>query len=172
MGAWISLFAERRRPLYRGSAASYDPRMLPRPALRSIVPVLVAAALGGCGSTHPAPPQAAPPMSKASLVGDEWRCTEIGGAAVAAERRPTLTFDSDGKAHGFTSVNRFAGSWSQEGGALRISPLGVTKMGGPPEDMRREADFLKAIGSVDGCTGDARRLELRAGTTVVLRFER
>jgi heat shock protein HslJ len=129
----------------------------------------------GCASPAPASgAPAAPPAAPVVLEGAEWRCTMIDGKKVeiAAERAPNLTFDANGRVHGYAGVNRYFGECAHRGDAVKFDKLGSTRMAGPPERMALEDSFLKALGRVDACAGDAHALRLSAGGAVILEFTR
>jgi heat shock protein HslJ len=84
---------------------------------------ICAAALAACAAA-PTPPS---PSSKpaASLVGTRW----MGVMPQEADHHsiPRLEFVRDGKLSGYTGCNMLSGTWSMEGGDVRVSGLVTTK---------------------------------------------
>ncbi|CAN5471333.1 hypothetical protein BH20CHL7_BH20CHL7_11860 [soil metagenome] len=67
-----------------------------------------------------------------------------------------------GTVAGSAGVNRYRADYELAGGRLRLGPTATTKMGGDPDRLAAERDFLTLLGAVDGFTVDAsaRRLTL------------
>ena len=130
--------------------------------------------IAGCASPAPASGAPAAPAAPVVLEGTEWHCTAIDGKKVesAAERAPSITFDPNGRVHGYAGVNRFFGECAHQGNTVKFDKLGSTRMGGPPERMMLEDAYLKALGRADACAGDAHALRLSAGGAVILEFTR
>ena len=75
-----------------------------------------------------------------------WILLEINGDKVEGGS-PTIEFSDKGIV-GFTGVNRFFGNYSQGGDKLFDERIGATRRAGPPERMKLEADYLKALQAV------------------------
>lgn len=71
------------------------------------------------------------------LAGSEWGLEDAPNAFVQ--------FGAEGKLTGHGNCNRFFGSYSQDGQALSIGPIGATKMMCPPEIMQVERRLLGAL---------------------------
>ncbi|MEX2183234.1 MAG: META domain-containing protein [Chloroflexota bacterium] len=104
-----------------------------------------------------ATPEARDP--EAALVGVTWHLTR--GVA----RRHGLVISArfaGGTVAGSAGVNRYRAEYDLAGGRLRLGPTATTKMGGDPDRLAAERDFLTLLGAVDGLTVDAseRRLTL------------
>lgn len=82
------------------------------------------------------------------LTGTEWRLVQLYGERVTAEEDCfTLVFSPDEqRVAGRGACNRLTGTYALgERRALRIGPLGMTRMACP--DGEREARFAEAVGS-------------------------
>lgn len=66
----------------------------------------------------------------------------------AKEDPITLGFDKE-KYFGFSGVNRYFGTYTQEKSKLKLSPAASTLMAGPQELMEKESDYLKTLSTVD-----------------------
>ena len=86
-----------------------------------------------------------------TITGMQWilqQMTVDGEAFGLVGEKPFIQFDADeNKVTGFASVNRFFGSVqiSKEGRVQWPGPFGSTRMAGPPEQMKQEDAFLKAL---------------------------
>ncbi len=56
----------------------------------------------------------------------------------------TLSFEGE-KLYGFSGVNRYFGSFKLDGNKIEISNLAMTKMAGPPEEMKAEQAYLDLL---------------------------
>ncbi|MGL6114559.1 MAG: META domain-containing protein [Cetobacterium sp.] len=56
----------------------------------------------------------------------------------------TITLDGD-RIYGFSGVNRYFGSFEEKGNKIIIGSLASTRMGGSPEEMNREREFLQNL---------------------------
>jgi heat shock protein HslJ len=75
-----------------------------------------------------------------------WRLARLRGAEVLETSGITMELAPDGKAFGSTGVNSYRGTYTiNASGKIDFSPFAVTRRAGPPEAMRREADFLTAL---------------------------
>jgi heat shock protein HslJ len=89
-----------------------------------------------------------PAQADCGLVGTYWRAVEIDGSPVSLQpnkREAHLVFNAEGRVSGSTGCNRLAGSYKQDGNALRFTPLAVTKMACPPPLDSLERSFLQAL---------------------------
>lgn len=67
---------------------------------------------------------------------------------VPADKPITLTLAPDGKIAGRSTVNRYFGAFSRsnEGAIVWTGAVGATRMAGPAEAMKTEADYFQALG--------------------------
>ena len=81
-------------------------------------------------------------LQKMTIDGKEYKLSE---------KKPFIKFENDGKVSGFASVNRFFGSTKidNEGRITWTTPLGSTRMAGPPELMDQEKSFINALQTAD-----------------------
>ncbi len=113
-------------------------------------------------------------MKKPAPEDSEWTLTELNGKAVAAAGKreaQSLKFDAEKKrVTGFAGVNRFFGGYERDGDKLKFDRLASTRMGGPPEAMKSEQAFIKALGDVSQWRIVDGVLELMQKDKVVARF--
>jgi heat shock protein HslJ len=84
-------------------------------------------------------------LGAAAVAESEWRA---GPALEGSQgREPFIGFRGDGTIYGFTGCNRFVGTYEEQGEALKLSPLGMTKMACLDEKAsEREKAFIDALG--------------------------
>lgn len=136
--------------------------------MNNLLLLIVAAVLAAsCTSTdEPVGPLA--PDFPGALIG-EWGVQAIEGTPVVANSPAYVGFDADGSVHGNSSCNRMSGTWELDGLQLRLSPLAVTRMAGPPELMDQEQRLLSALERVAGVGMDGESLILSSadGTELI-----
>ena len=143
------------------------PSVLPRLFL-----LVAALSLAGLATSCSAPMRDDRPVLTWSLTGTVWKLTSLNGNPVGANKLPSLTLDAaTGKVTGMAGVNRFNGTFKQEGAALTFSPLITTRMAGPEAEMKIESEFLAALSHVTAWKADGLILILLAGETEVARFQ-
>jgi len=124
---------------------------------------------------HHAGGEASGPAPAPVIEGVEWKLVELNGkpAGKGADGQPaTLTLTAAGtRANGYAGCNRFFGSYTLTGSALRFGPLGMTRMACSGTEAL-ETDYVKALEATTGQRAVKGKLELLAGTTVVARFTR
>lgn len=81
-----------------------------------------------------------------ALAGTSWKVTAMGGVAIVSGSEPEITFKEGGELGGTTGCNRFFGTYTQSGGVLATSGLGMTKMACPGPRMAQEAAFTAILG--------------------------
>jgi heat shock protein HslJ len=132
--------------------------------------LLLSVLASGCVATRQeTAPQAA---SHAELLDTFWRPVEIDGNPVRIHpgtREPHMVLAREGsRANGYAGCNSFAGSFKQEGEALRFGPLAVTRRAclGDGADAL-EASFLGALEATASqrITGESLELRDAAGKT-------
>ena len=77
------------------------------------------------------------------LAGSEWRVAQLGATTVEAES--FVTFRSEGRLSGHGGCNRLTGSYKQDGGALSIGPVAMTRMNCEQGIMDVEQAFVAAL---------------------------
>ena len=82
----------------------------------------------------------------ASLVATRWKLEDLCGSPVVEGSQATLEFSAVDKVAGRGSVNHFSGGIGIEKDMLKVGPLMVTEMAGPPALMTQEQAFLDALG--------------------------
>ena len=118
----------------------------------------------------------AEPASAASLDGSEWTLVELRGQPAfpaSAQGRPHLVFSAaDSLVSGSTGCNSFSGSYTQEGGALRINgPLRMTRRAcAERERNEQERRFTAMLEATDSFAIRDDTLLLLAGGETVARF--
>ena len=85
------------------------------------------------------------PKSAFKLAGSEWRLEDLAGASVIEKSRVTLAFPEAGKVAGNGSCNRFFGPAGIDGGAIKLGPLGSSRMACPEAVMNQETKYLEAL---------------------------
>ena len=91
------------------------------------------------------------------LAGTEWGFPEEVGKTA-----PFVQFRPDGKVGGSTGCNRFTGTYSQDGSALTIGTLAMTRRACLPEVMRRKERFLEILSKVRQIEANDFKLFLKA----------
>jgi heat shock protein HslJ len=131
---------------------------------------LVALVLPAC---HAATTDSGGPV--ASIEGVEWKLVELNGkpAGKGADGQPaTLTLTAAGtRANGYAGCNRFFGSYTLTGSALKFGLLGMTRMACPESDALETA-YTRALAATASQRLVKGRLELLSGNTVLLQFTR
>ena len=122
---------------------------------------LVAAALialTGCGSSD-----SEPEAARGGPLEGTWALTQYasGGSlrALPDTLRTEITF-AGGRVSGRAAINTYGGPFVADGadGGLSIGPLASTQIGGPPEALAAEADYLKALESAASYASDGQVL--------------
>ncbi|WP_227426372.1 META domain-containing protein [Roseibaca sp. Y0-43] len=111
-----------------------------------------------------------------ALEGAAWQVSHLFGQPLphSDSEAPALTFQVDtGRLSGRTSCNRYLGRAVVEGGILRISELGTTRLACGAALSNLETRFLDALeGARDIAQLKDGRVALYAGATAVLLLER
>lgn len=89
-----------------------------------------------------------PAASATAQLVDGWNVQSIGGAPVAANSAPAITFAGDGAVMGTTGCNRFAGTYQANGANLKLGPLAVTQMACVPALNTQETQMLSILNSL------------------------
>ncbi|PFG16917.1 heat shock protein HslJ [Propionicimonas paludicola] len=123
--------------------------------------LVLAALLSAC-----APPIAAQPSPK--LADTSWVVTELSGKPTLPAAVPTIQFSAD-QVSGFSSCNRFSGSYRQSGSTLSFSQLAMTAMACMDAGvMEQESAFSAALAKVASVRSAGSGLELVDSSGAVL----
>ena len=127
--------------------------------------------LTGCAEMTSAPG----PEQGAELGKTYWRLVAVDGEAVppGTGRQPHIEFDPEKKrVTGYSGVNIFSGGYSATDSRLRMSQMASTRRAGPPDLMKLETTYLKALSATRTYRVSGHALEfLNANGQVVARFE-
>lgn len=107
---------------------------------------MLACALQGCAGGARTKVEGITPEK---LVGSQWLLEDLGGAGVLDRVQATLAFPQPGQVAGNASCNRFSGSITDNGGLLKVGPLGSTRMGCAPAVNAQETKYLAALEGVE-----------------------
>lgn len=134
--------------------------------------VMAGCATSGSGSTA-APP--GPPPER--IAGTRWALVSLAGSLPTGDEPLTVEFAADGKASGYSGVNRFFGGYqsaeNQPGrGSLRFSELACTKKAGPDPLMKQEAEYLMELQRADAYVAEGGLLEMESAGAPRLRFRK
>ncbi|MDR1470942.1 MAG: META domain-containing protein [Synergistaceae bacterium] len=104
----------------------------------------------------------------------EWRAKSIGGSDVIDGSNVTVTFHSDGRISGNASVNSYNVAWLKHGSRIIIGRGVTTRMGGRPELMKQEDEFLDLLSHVSRFRIQRNELTLiaRNGAEIILTKQR
>ena len=115
--------------------------------------------------------EAAP--GEGELWNTAWRLVEIGGAPAIEGADATLEFPEQGRAAGRATCNRFFGSVTVSGDAIRFGQMGWTRMACAEPLASQEAKYLKALEAAERFAIDGDALVIHAqGIAEPLRFAR
>jgi len=119
--------------------------------LSAISLLIVALLTTSCSSTHkPAAASTAPPAPTSPplpLLGTEWLLADLNGTPPLPKVQSTLSFEA-GRVAGNGSCNRFTGSATISGDALKVGPLASTRMACLNDNVGAQEDkYLKALGA-------------------------
>ena len=134
-----------------------------------ILPLIVAAAC-----RQPPTPGGAADF-RAATAGADWELRELAGQPAptgAGGRRATLRFEPDtARVTGFAGCNRYFGTYTLDGTALRFGPIGMTRMA-CAEGMGLEQQLGAALEATRSYTLNGNDLTLLGTSGPVARFER
>ncbi|WP_251977647.1 META domain-containing protein [Salinicola avicenniae] len=123
----------------------------------SVVLMSLLAGCAGMAAEVPAPAPSEP------LVGTYWKLTSLDGEPVTVldqRREAHLVLAADGRVHGSTGCNRFAGRYRREGARVSFSSLAATRMACPDDAMRQERAWLEALEQTQSVSQQGQRLRL------------
>lgn len=141
--------------------------------MRSIVAILLALVVAGCGSPAASPPPPSPPVEDPDPQGS-WQLASgtVDGEPIAIVEDHPITVTIDGASIGGRACNEYGGRLAPTSGGVEIRDLGSTSMACVDERvMDAEAAYLQAFGRTATITVVDGALVL-AGPGTELRFER
>src|SRR5687768_2150376 len=145
-----------------------------RPAAWSALRVIAIFALAAA-CTQPQGSPLTPVAFRAAVAGSEWELHELHGAAAplgAGGRRATIRFEADtARVAGFAGCNRYFGTYTLDGAALRFGAVGMTRMA-CAEGMALEQRLAAALEATRRYQLEERELTLFNDTGAVARFVR
>lgn len=121
-----------------------------------VAAVAAGLALAGCAATPEAVMSKPPPaisLPEVLLEGPEWVVEDVAGGGVIDNARLTASFER-GRISGRGGCNRYMGGYTYSGGALKIGPLGGTRMACAPALMDLEGKFLAVLGTATSVRTD------------------
>jgi len=110
-----------------------------------------------------------------SLTGTDWQLVSIDSGysqvPVVTGSKITLKFNNDLSVGGSGGINRYFGSYTQNGYAITFGPMGCTEMAGPEPLMDQESTYFRLLDSVRSFHIAGSTLELSDATgRTVLKF--
>ncbi len=146
--------------------------LYPSTVSRLVAPTLLATVVA-CQPSPMADPS--PAEFRAAVSGVEWTLRELNGSPAplgAGARAATLQFEADtARAAGFAGCNRWFGSYTLEGRALRFGAVGMTRMA-CSEGMELEQQFAAALEATRRYELTGTQLTMLGESGPVARFER
>jgi heat shock protein HslJ len=138
----------------------------------AVLVLLLPLVVGALGCRRP-PTSAGPADFRAAA--SEWELKELAGQPAptgVGGRRATLRFESDtARVAGFAGCNRYFGTYTVDGTALRFGAIGMTRMA-CAEGMGLEQQLGAALEATRSYTLNASQLTLLGSNGPVARFER
>jgi heat shock protein HslJ len=128
--------------------------------------------LSGCCRV---PTKAAGGSMPSPIEGSAWRLKHMPGAqsaALAQLNRPVTMRLESGRLSGFAGCNNFTGSYSLDGGQLKIGPVASTQMACPEPGSSIEAAFHKALSGTLSIAVDGDDLIATTASGDTLRFQK
>lgn len=109
-------------------------------------------------------------LSAVTMVGT-WKLSKIDQVEDEANfPKVSLVISADGRISGTAGVNRMIGQLGSSPDKL-FDKVGTTRMAGPPELMKLEQGFLKALRSINRYENSGNTLSLYADDKLLLQFE-
>lgn len=139
-----------------------------------VLGLLLPFVVGVIGCRQP-PGPAGPVDFRAAAAGAEWELIELAGQPAPAGvggRRATIRFEPDtARVAGFAGCNRYFGTYTVDGTALRFGAIGMTRMA-CAEGMGLEQQLGAALEATRSYTLNANQLTLMGSNGPAARFER
>jgi heat shock protein HslJ len=129
----------------RGGVVKSQPILLGHfftPFAAAIIAIASGLVLSACAT--PPSKESTPPELKGV-----WLVEDVDQRGVIDRARLAVVFGDRGQISGQAGCNRFAGTLSLEGGAIKVGPLGAGRMMCPPALMDMEARMLRSLQGVD-----------------------
>lgn len=104
---------------------------------------------GLSATTHAGPPKG-PPATQADLIAvKEWRLSNLGDKAVAADAGITIAFNDKGQISGSGGVNSYGGEYEIKAeGQMTVKNIFATEKAALDQDaMKQESQFFQLIGT-------------------------
>lgn len=108
--------------------------------------------------------------SDATLTGQEWSLTSLGGAPIPPDSGVTASFGDDGSLTGSGGCNRYMGEYTADGDNLSVGPLAATRMSCGPVVDDLESTFLGALEAASGFAISGTDLVVSTTNDVTLEF--
>ena len=134
--------------------------------------LLLPALLIGCA--FPPTSETSPSTPLGATAGAEWELHELDGTPAplgAGGRRATLVISDSARVAGFAGCNRYFGSYTVTGTALRFSAIGMTRMA-CQEGMTLEQQLARALEATRSYKLSDNELILLGESGPVARFRR
>lgn len=109
-----------------------------------------------------------------SLHDSTWALIRLQGEAVVVppdSRRPFISFNADGRLHGFSGINLLNGSPQVDGHAIDFGLVAATLMAGPTEAMKTESRLFECFRLAQSWRITQGQLELMNKGTVLAVFK-
>ena len=155
-------------PTQSNVEAARSGRIAPR-----LAPLLLTTAILNCQPSTTADPS--PAEFRAAVSGAEWTLRDLDGTPTpvgGGARAPTLQFEADtARVEGFAGCNRWFGTYTVDGRALRFGSIGMTRMA-CTEGMQLEQQFAAALEATRRYELSGAQLTLVGESGPVARFDR
>ncbi|MEZ5997966.1 MAG: YbaY family lipoprotein [Hyphomonas sp.] len=97
---------------------------------------------------------ARPPAPQPALTGAEWIVEDVNRTGIIDASHISMAFGTDGRVTGLASCNNYTGSYTQDGSALTVGPLAMTRKMCPEALMNQEMKFTGILARVTGFSFD------------------
>jgi heat shock protein HslJ len=106
--------------------------------------------------------------ASANPLTGRWLIVSVAGIGPVGSARAVVEVKPDGALSASIGCNRLFGKSTANGSALRIGPLGATRMACPPPAMKREQALSRALGNVARVRAKGRAARLLSASGVDL----
>jgi heat shock protein HslJ len=106
--------------------------------------------------------------ASANPLTGSWLIVSVAGVGPIGSARARLVVSPDGALSAGIGCNRLFGKSTAKGSAIRIEPLGATRMACPPPAMRREQALSRALGNTARVRAQGRMARLQSASGVDL----
>ena len=127
-----------------------------------VAAALVTTACAAPPAATPAGPGTTPAGTSVAHLTGYWLLTDLGGSAPVAGSSVTANFSTDGVISGSAGCNRYSGTFTTTGSAIKIGEqlASTMMMCTDPAVMTQETAFLKALGSARAFVMNGTELKL------------